>query len=75
MTELEGSVKEMRRQQSKLQTRLREEMQKKEELEQQIILDQQRIRELEIRLKVSTGGWREWKLGCGYSRKKREGGN
>ena len=49
----------MRRQQGELQTRLREETQKKEELEQQIILDQRRIRELEINLKVREEGGRE----------------
>lgn len=45
-------MREMRRQQEELQTRLREELQRKEELEQQIIVDQRRIRALEIRLKV-----------------------
>lgn len=54
MTELENSVREMRRQQEQLQVRLREETQRKEELEQQIIVDQRRIRDLQIRVKVPT---------------------
>ncbi|XP_050696395.1 kinesin-like protein KIF27 isoform X2 [Eriocheir sinensis] len=65
VTELEGSVREMRRQQGELQTRLQEETQKKEELEQQITLDQRRIKELEIRLKQGEGeveGERGWLL-------------
>ncbi|KAG0703942.1 Kinesin-like protein KIF7 [Chionoecetes opilio] len=63
VTELEGSVKEMRRQQGELQTRLTEETQRKEELEQQITVDQRLIRELEIRLKQGEGeveGERGW---------------
>ena len=57
-------MKEMRRQQAELQTRLREETQKKEELEQQIVHDQRRIRELEIKLKVQGGEkWRQRKRG------------
>ncbi|KAG7172995.1 Kinesin-like protein kif7-like, partial [Homarus americanus] len=55
VAELEGSVREMRRQQEELQTRLREETQRKEELEQQIIIDQRRMRDLEIRLKQGEG--------------------
>lgn len=45
-------MREMRRQQEELQTRLREETQRKEELEAQIITDQRRIRDLQIRVKV-----------------------
>nr|XP_045609044.1 kinesin-like protein kif7 [Procambarus clarkii] len=63
VAELESSVREMRRQQEELQTCLREETQRKEELEQQIIIDQRRIRDFQIHMKQgeddseSERGW------------------
>lgn len=52
MSEVESSVRSLRRQQQALQLRLKEEGQRKEELEQKITQDQRKIRELEIKLKV-----------------------
>lgn len=52
VSEVESSVRSLRRQQEALQLRLKEEGQRKEELEQKITQDQRKIRELEIKLKV-----------------------
>ncbi|XP_076065680.1 kinesin-like protein costa isoform X2 [Oratosquilla oratoria] len=51
VSELEASVKEMRRQQEDLKIQLHEETHRKEALEQQIALDQRRIKELEAKMK------------------------
>ncbi|KAK4327216.1 hypothetical protein Pmani_002302 [Petrolisthes manimaculis] len=51
VSEVESSVRSLRRQQEALQLRLKEEGQRKEELEQKITLDKRKIRELEVKLK------------------------
>ncbi|CAL4230383.1 unnamed protein product, partial [Meganyctiphanes norvegica] len=56
VSELEASVREMRRQQEELQTCLKEETQRKEQLEQQIIRDQRRINELQENMAAREDG-------------------